>query len=44
MVADAPRRPRVTGKILAALALAALLSGCVVYLPGSGGPRYHYWR
>ena len=44
MVTDAARRPRAAGKILAALALLALLWGCVVYLPGSGGPRYHNWR
>ena len=44
MAAKTPRRPRATGRILAAFALLALLSGCVVYLPGSGGPRYHYWR
>jgi hypothetical protein len=32
------------GNIVAAFALLALLSGCVVYVPGGGGPRYHYWR
>jgi hypothetical protein len=32
---------------VAALALLALLSGCVVYAPGYapyGSPHYHYWR
>jgi hypothetical protein len=29
----------------AALALLALLSGCVVYAPAPDGPpHYHYWR
>jgi hypothetical protein len=35
-------KPRRLGRVLAALALLSLLSGCVVYVPE--GPRYHYWR
>jgi hypothetical protein len=32
-------------KILTAIGVLALLSGCVVYMPGSAPPpRYHYWR
>ena len=34
-----------TARALTALALLAILSGCVVYMPGSAPPpRYHYWR
>ena len=33
------------GKLAAALALLALLAGCVVYVPYSApAPHYHYWR
>jgi hypothetical protein len=38
------QKPRRIGPVLAALALLSLLSGCVVYVPGGGGPHYHYWR
>jgi hypothetical protein len=40
------RRGAVTGKLVVALALLALLSGCVVYAPAPYGPppHYHYWR
>jgi hypothetical protein len=40
-----PARRR-AGKLLAALALLSVLSGCVVYVPYAAPPppRYHYWR
>jgi hypothetical protein len=44
-MAGAKRRR--AAKRVAALALLALLSGCVVYAPGYapyGPPHYHYWR
>lgn len=34
-----------TARVLTALALLSILSGCVVYVPYSAPPpRYHYWR
>jgi hypothetical protein len=35
------QKPSRIGPVLAALVLASLLSGCVVY---TSPPHYHYWR
>jgi hypothetical protein len=44
-IANSPSKPRRLAAVIAALALAGVLSGCVVYPAGPGyGYHYHYDR